>query len=344
MVNVQTGPLAALGQSMLVGANAVFNEVNTNGGVHGRKIVLRVADDAYEPEQTLEQTQQMVHDENVLALFGYTGTPTVTAVLPFLAEQNVPLLGVISGSYSFRQPVTRQLFNMRASYQEETEALVEGLIKKGAKKISVVYQNDGFGLAVLSGVDSALLRRGSVVFSTGSFQRNTVAIRMALSTMVEEPPDAIILAGSYVPVASFIKQARALGLKTKFATVSVVGTEGLLERLGSDGQGMLISQVVPQPSDEGLQIANGCRKALMQQTSEQLTYIKFEACISARLLVVALEKAGPQPTRQTLMSSLESLHAVDLGGLVVNFSADNHQALDHVFLTEIADGKIVKSN
>ena len=66
MVNAQTGPASALGQGMLAGAQAVFNEVNARGGVHGRKIVLRVADDAYEPEQTLVQTMAMVQEHQVL--------------------------------------------------------------------------------------------------------------------------------------------------------------------------------------------------------------------------------------------------------------------------------------
>lgn len=343
MVNAQTGPVAELGQAMLTGAQAVFNEINAKGGVHGRKIVLQVADDAYEPEQTLEKTQQMVQDEQVLALFGYTGTPTVNAVLPLIDEHDVPLIGVISGSYGLRQPILRRVFNLRASYQDETEAIVARLLEKGAKKVAVVYQNDGFGLAVLSGVDSALLKRGAVVHAAGSFQRNTVAIRMALSTMVEQQPDAIVLAGHYTPVAAFIKQVRATGLRPQFATVSVVGTERLMEQLGVDGQGMLISQVVPLPNESELPIARDCRAALQRQSGKQMTFITFEACISARLLVRALEKAGPKPTRKALVASLESMRSADLGGLPIQLSEDNHQASDLVFLTEILDGKLVSA-
>jgi branched-chain amino acid transport system substrate-binding protein len=342
MVNAQTGPAEALGQGMLAGAHAVFQQVNAKGGVHGHKIRLLVGDDAYEPEQTVEQTLNMLQDEKVLALFGYVGTPTVNAVLPLISELDVPLIGVFSGALSLRQPLIRQVFNVRASYRDETEALVAKLMEKGAKRIAVVYQNDGFGLAVLSGIDRALLKRGVAVQSSGSFQRNTTAIRMALGTMVEQEPDAVVLAGPYVPVAAFIKQARAKGLKSQFATVSFVGTESLLSLLGGYGEGVLISQVVPLPGDSALSIASECRADLKLQSDKPMTFVSFEGCIGAKLLVHALDKAGPQPTRQALVSSLEAMQAVDLGGLNISFSADDHQASDIVYLTEIIQGKIVK--
>ncbi len=342
MVNAQTGPAAALGLGMWAGANAVFQQVNARGGVHGHKLKLLVGDDAYEPEQTAELTQDLVRDTQVLALLGYVGTPTVNAILPLVKEFDMPLVGVFSGAMSLRQPLIRQVFNVRASYHDETEALVAKLMEKGAQRIAVVYQNDGFGLAVLSGIDIALLKRGAVVHSTGSFQRNTVAVRMALGTMLEHEPDAVVLAGPYVPVAAFIQQARAKGLKSQFATVSFVGAESLLSLLQGDGEGLLISQVVPPPDDAALAIGHDCRRDLKLQSNAPMTYVSFEGCIAARLLVLALQKAGPQPSRQALMASLEALKAQDLGGLKLNFSAEKHQASDSVYLTQIMGGKLVK--
>jgi branched-chain amino acid transport system substrate-binding protein len=342
MVNAQSGPASALGQGMLAGAQAVFKDVNARGGVHGRKIVLRVADDGYEPEQTVEQTLRMVQHEKVFALFGFVGTPTVNAVLPLLGELEVPLVGVFSGANSLRKPVTRQLFNVRASYDDEAEALIAHLIDADVRKVAVVYQNDGFGIAVLSAVDKALKRGGLRLHASASFQRNTVAIRMALGTMLEQQPEAIVLAGPYVPVAAFIQQARAMGLKSRFATVSFVGTESLLARLGDEGQGTLISQVVPLPMDTDLAIAEECRALLKLHAGDALGFVSFEGCISARLLVAALQRAGPQLTRSALISSLETLGPIDLGGLRLHLSAQDHQASNTVFLTEVVDGRIKK--
>lgn len=342
MVNAQTGPASALGQGMLAGAQAVFNEVNARGGVHGRKIVLRVADDAYEPEQTLVQTMAMVQEHQVLALFGFVGTPTTNAILPLLTESGVPLVGVFSGAASLRHPVRPQLFNMRASYDDEAEALIAHLGRTGAIKVAVVYQNDGFGLSVLSAVEKALRRGTLKLHASASFQRNTLAIKSALAAMMEAEPDVVVLAGTYAPVAAFVTQARAKGLKSRFASVSFVGTESLLARLGPEGEGMLISQVMPFPMDDSLAITRDCRARLRGHANEALTYVNFEGCVTAKLMVAGLERAGPQPTRQRLMDALEGLQTLDLGGLRLRLSAADHQASDLVFLTQVRDGRITE--
>ncbi len=342
MVNAQSGPAAALGQGMLAGARAVFDEINARGGVHGRKISLRVADDGYEPEQTVTETLKLVQDDDVLALFGYVGTPTTNAVLPLLGELGVPLVGVFSGAASLRVPVTPQLFNVRASYDDEAVALVAHLVAHGAKKVAVVYQNDGFGMAVLSAVDKALRRHGMQLHATASFQRNTVAIRMALATMLEQQPDTIVLAGPYVPVAAFAKQARALGMQARLATVSFVGTESLMARLDPAGPSVLVSQVVPFVRDSSHPITRDCGELLQRYAGEALSYVSFEGCISARTLVAALERAGPLPTRSKLMRSLEAIKDLDLGGFRVSFSAADHQGNDQVFLTQIVGGRILE--
>ncbi len=342
MVNAQTGPASALGQGMAAGAHAVFASVNAAGGVHGRRLVLHVADDGYEPEQTVSETLRLVQEHDVLTLLGYVGTPTVNAILPLLAELDVPLVGVFSGAQSLRQPVLPQVFNVRASYDEETEALVQRLLADGARSVAVVYQNDGFGIAVLSGTQRALKRRGVALHASASFQRNTVALRMALSTMVERQPDAIVLVGPYEPVATFAREAQALGLKSRLATVSFVGTDSLLERLHGAGEDMLISQVVPFPGDQRLGLVRRCSEALMEHSGQRLGYVSLEGCISAWVLVRGLELAGPQPNRKALMRSMESLRGLDLGGLGVNLSAADHQALHRVFLTRVQRGQLAE--
>ena len=342
MVNALSGPASGLGKGMLEGAQAVFKEVNANGGVHGRKISLVVADDGYEPDNTVEQTLKMVQEQKVFSLFGYVGTPTTNAVLPLIAELDVPLVGVLSGAMSLRWPVKRLVFNVRASYEDETEALVGHLLQHGAKSVAVMYQYDGFGLAVLAGTQKALAKRGSSVVATGTYQRNTVAIKSGLAAMVEAQPDAIVMVGTYAPVAAFIKAARAAGLKSQLATVSFVSTDDLVPLVGQDGNGVLISQVVPFPEDAGSAVARECSAVLAKHANAKLGFVNFEGCISARLMVAALERAGKNPTRQGLIDALDGMSALDLGGITVSLSRENHQAMSQVFLTQIRDGRIAK--
>ncbi len=344
MVNVQSGPAAGLGKGMKSGAEAVFKAVNAKGGVNGRKINLIVGDDGYEPDKAVDETLKMIEQQKVFSLFGYVGTPTANAVLPIVKEMDVPLIGAFTGAMSLRQPVTKQVFNVRASYDDEAEALVAHFIARGAKTVAVFYQDDGFGQAVLSGTEKAMKKRSLPISAKGTFQRNTIAIKAGLATMLESKPDAIVMVGPYTPLAVFIKEARAAGLKSQLATVSFVGTDNLVSQVGKDGDGVVISQVVPFPADDDLAVTRDCRAVLAAAGGETLGFVNFEGCITAKVLVAALHGTGAAPEREGLVNALSNMKAVDLGGLKVSFAADNHQGSNQVFLTQIRDGKIAKLN
>ncbi len=340
MVNVQTGPASALGKGMLAGSSAVFKEVNLKGGVHGRKIELMVGDDGYEPERAIDETLVMIEENEVFSLFGYVGTPTSNAVIPIVKEMEVPLVGLFTGAGTLRSPVTRQIFNVRASYNDEAEAMVEHFVANGAKTVSVFYQNDGFGKAVLSGAKKALSKRGMSVHSVGTFERNTMAVKGGLAKMVETNPDAIIMVGTYAPLAEFVKQARANGLNSMMSTVSFVGTNSLVNAVGQAGDGVIITQVVPFPYQQDLALVNECRKLVKKHSNVELDYVTLEGCLSAKIMVLALEKAGRDLTRDGLIDALHGMKKVDVDGVMISFAPDNHQALNQVYVSEIRGGKI----
>ena len=342
MVNVQSGPAAGLGKGMRSGAEAWFKTVNAKGGVHGRQITMVVGDDGYEPERAIDETLKMIEQQKVFSLFGFVGTPTANAVLPIVKEMDVPLVGAFTGAMSLRQPVTRQVFNVRASYDDEAETLVAHFLSKGAKSVAVFYQDDGFGTAVLSGTEKALKKRNMVVSAKGTFQRNTLAVKTGLAAMLEAKPDAVVMVGPYAPLAAFIKEARVAGLKSQLATVSFVGTDNLVKEVGKDGDGVLISQVVPFPEDNDLPIQRECRAALAANGGETLGFVNFEGCITAKVMVAALERAGKEPGRDQLVAALHGMKGVDMGGLLVGFNDGNHQAMSDVFLTQIQNGRITK--
>lgn len=342
MVNVQTGPASGLGKGMRAGAEAYFKAVNAKGGINGRKLVLSVADDGYEPNRAIDETLKMIEGEKVFALFGYVGTPTANAVIPIVKEMDVPLIGLFTGAMSLRQPVTPQIFNVRASYDDEAEALVAHFTAKGAKNIAVFYQDDGFGTAVLSGTEKALKKRGMAVAAKGTFARNTLAIKTGLAAMLTAKPDAIVMVGPYAPLAAFIKEARATGLQSLLATVSFVGTNNLVAEVGKAGDGVVISQVVPFPQDDDLAVTRECRDAIAKHNGEALGFVNFEGCLSARVLGMALERAGRGVDRKSLAATLQGMNGVDIGGMKLSFSEQNHQAFDKVFMTHIQGGKIAK--
>ena len=341
MVNVQSGPASGLGKGMKSGAEALFKSVNAKGGVHGRQIKLVIGDDGYEPDRSVDETLKMIEQEKVFSLFGYVGTPTTNAVLPIVKEMDVPLVGAFTGAMTLRQPVTPQVFNVRASYDDEAEKLVAHFLAKGAKSVAVFYQDDGFGTAVLSGTEKALKKRSMAVVAKSTFQRNTLAIKAGLAAMIDAKPDAVVMVGPYAPLAAFIKEARAAGLKSQLATVSFVGTDNLVAEVGAAGDGVVISQVVPFPEDNDLPIQRECRDALAAG-GEKLGFVNFEGCITAKVMVAALERAGKEPERAKLVGALKGMQGVDIGGMKLAFGDANHQAFSDVFLTQIQGGRIAK--
>lgn len=343
MVNAQSGAASGLGHGMRVGADAVFKDVNAKGGVNGRQITLLVDDDAYDPNKAIDATLKMLDEQKVFALFGYVGTPTANAVLPIVKENKVPLVGLFTGAMSLRQPVVPQVINIRASYDDEAEMLVERFVKdKGAKRFAVFYQDDGFGQAVLSGTEKALKKRGLEVVAKGSFQRGTTAVKTGLAAVMAGTPDAVVMVGPYTPLTEFIKAAREAGLKAGLATVSFVGTNDLVKLVGSAGDGVVISQVVPFPDDAGVPVAKECASLLDKyEPGEKLGFVSLEGCITAKAMVAALDKAGATPSRDGLIAAFESIKNLDLGGMTLSLAPDNHQASAVVWVTQIQDGKIV---
>jgi ABC-type branched-subunit amino acid transport system substrate-binding protein len=333
-----SGPASWLGTETRNGLKAAFDEVNAKGGVHGRRIVLESSDDGYEPEKCVDCTAKLL-DGDVFALAGYVGTPTAKVAAPIVKELKVPLIGLFTGAMLLRQPVERYVINIRASYDDETEALAGYLFGKGLKKIAVFYQNDSFGQAGLSGTEKALAKRQSPLAAKGSFERNTIAVKSGLATVMGAAPDAVIVVAPYQPAAQFVREARAAGLKAAIATISFVGTENLIAELGAEADGLIISQVVPPPSGGDSPLAAQYRAALQQSAPRAApTYVSLEGYLNGRVLVAAIEKSGADPTREKLIDAVESFAGMDFGGVKISFSSNNHQGSSTVFLTRVAGG------
>lgn len=338
MANAQSGAAAGLGTGIKAGAQAYFDRVNAAGGVGGRKITLLVKDDGYEPARSAAATESLINADKVFALFGYVGTPTSAAAVPVASKAQVPYLFPFTGAEFLRNPVGKFVFNMRASYFDETEAMVERLIKDlGVKKIALLMQDDAFGEAVKGGVARALFRRDMKIHAEARIKRNSMEIDAGVDAMKQAQPEAIVFVGTYKQMAAAVKKAKATGLKARFLTVSFIGTENFIAEAGADGDGVYITQVVPSPHDTALPIV---KDYLADIKGNNVGYTSLEGYINAAVLVEAMKKAGAEPTRASLLAALESLK-IDLGGVAIQFSAASHQGSKSVFLTRVQDGKAV---
>jgi len=329
-----TGPAQQLGIQMRDGMMLWFNHVNAQGGVHGRTIRLVTRDDGYESDRAAENTRKLIEADRVFALVGYVGTPTSKASLPVFTKAKVPFVGPFTGAELLRTPLNPYVFNVRASYYNETDAIVEQLLTTGSKRFAVFYQNDSYGLAGLTGVQIAVRKRGGEIVATGTVERNTVDVAKAIKAILPKRPDAVIMISAYKSIAAFIKTAKTDGYDGQFYNVSFVGSTALANELGTEGVGVAISQVVPFPWSLSVPVVEEFNK-LAKKAKVDVNFSSLEGFLVAKVSVEGLRRAGRNLTRERFMNALESMHDVDFGGFAVSYSPTNHNGSMYVDLTII---------
>jgi branched-chain amino acid transport system substrate-binding protein len=335
-----TGPAAQLGIQFRDGAKLYFNQVNAKGGINGRTIDLRTLDDGYEPEKTAANTKQFLSDE-VFALFGYIGTPTSVAALPLATAAKTPFFAPFTGAQVLREPFNRYAIHVRASYYDETAAIVKQAAAVGIKKFSVFYQNDAYGKAGLAGVELGLKALNLNLTSLGTVERNSVDVKKAVADILAKQPEAIVQISAYKSCAAFIREARKAGFGGTFYNVSFVGTQALLTELGKDARGVVVSQVMPYPYSPNSPISSEFLEALKvaSANTKDLTpnYSSMEGFVAAKIFAEALRRAGRNASREAFITSIESMQNYQLGGFAVNFGPNVHTASKYVDLTVLTD-------
>ena len=337
-----SGPAQQLGLDMQLGATLYFNKVNAAGGVNGRRIVLKTLDDGYEATRAAENTRKLINEERVFALFGYVGTPTSQASLPIFTEAKVPFVGPFTGAELLRNPVNPLIFNVRASYYDETEAIVQHLTAMSVNRIAVFYQNDAYGQAGLAGVERALKRRNLEVVAKGTVERNTVDVKKAIEAINKANPQAVVMISAYKSCAAFIKEMKKAGSNPNFWNVSFVGSKALAKELDRDGRGVQVSQVVPFPWDGAMPVVKEYRKA-MEEAKGEPGFGTLEGYIAAKVMTEGLRRAGKKLDRESFIKAMESMSDYDVGGFKVSYGPDNHAGSKFVDLTIISkDQKFVR--
>ncbi|MBN2292121.1 MAG: ABC transporter substrate-binding protein [Pirellulales bacterium] len=338
-----TGPAEALGTGMRAGLEACFDKANAEGGINGRKIQLISKDDGYEPDRAIQNARDLIEKDKVFLLIGEVGTPTSKAVVPIAEKSKIPFFGPFTGAEFLRNPCRRYVINVRGSYFQEMEKLVEYLVdKQGLKNIACLYQNDGYGQAGLQGLEKALDKRSMKLAATGTYERNTVAVKGALLKIRKVKPDAVVMVGAYKPCAEFIKLAKKLGMKdTIYCNISFVGTDALRKELGEAGEGCIISQVVLFPWDDSVSMVKEYQETMKKyRPKAKVGFVSLEGYMVGKLFCMALKNVDGEPTREKLIKAIDDTGKYDLGQVTLEYGEDDHQGMDQVYLTVIKDGEI----
>ncbi len=365
-----SGPSRALGIELYRGAMAYIDYANQEGLLGEHRLVLLALDDGYQPGPAIQNTIELVEKDHVFLLFNYVGTPTVTRVLPLLKmyrRSHLYLLFPFTGAEPQRRPPYRDyVFNLRASYLQETEGMVENLLRVGRKRIAIFYQADAYGRSGWVGVRRALAAHGLKMAAEATYHRGdkfSDSFQAQVDILRRSRPDAVISVGAYAACAGFIRDARKTGWQVPIANLSFVDSDNLLRLLKTTAgkelekytSNLIVSQVVPSYEEVSLPAVAEYRRlmdkyrprvprGLGSQSYHPLRYsfVSMEGFLNAKLLVKILSLMKGDLRRSRLREVIESLKNYDIGiGVPVCFGKDRHQGLDRVYYTTVQDGRLV---
>ncbi len=343
-----SGVLGSTGRQMVAGARLYFDSVNAAGGVHGAKIRHVVLDDGYLPEQTVAQTERLLQRDKPVALIGFTGGANIGELFKrrTLESAGIALVAPYTGSENLRGAEVRHIFHIRAGYADEARYIVEMLMTLGMDKIAVFYQNDRFGESGLAGVEKALATRQRKPWVVASYERNTAEVEPAVSKLLQAEPSAIVMISLNKSTAAFARQYRQAGGTAQLFNLSPVDAQELVALGGIDSlHGLGIAQVVPYPFSATLPVIREYQRALKQfgGKDDVPSYAGFEEFIGAKVLVEALRRAGPTPSREQVLAALQAMAHYDMGGFSVGFSPSRRIGSRYVDLSVIGtNGRLMR--
>jgi ABC-type branched-subunit amino acid transport system substrate-binding protein len=338
-----TGPLGDLGQAMHQGARACFAAVNAGGGVNGRKVDLVVQDDGYDVKRAVANVDAFMADKASFALFNCMGTPMIEAMLPKVIDSGIPFFAPFSGALLAR-PKVRNVMNIRASYPDEAEQLVQHLATIGIKRIAIAYQNNAFGKEVYEGARLALDKHKISGATAVTVENNGSDAATAAATLAAANPEAVLVGLAGKPTIDFVKAIRQQRRGLPLYALSIMGSAATLKALGDDATGIAVSQVVPSPGNSVVPVVREFQQAWKAAgVTLEPSHLALEGYINARVFIEALRRAGRNPTRASFIDATWNLKRHDLGGFEASFSEPGKNASRFVELTMVGrDGRFIR--
>ncbi len=337
-----TGAVAVSVNEALDGARLVFDAVNAHGGINGQTIELISLDDKFDPKLAAANAKTLI-DQGVVALFLNRGTPHTEAILPLLAQAQIPLVGPSTGAMVLHQPVNPWVFNVRATYQREAEKVVQHLVTVDMDRIAIVQVDDSFGADAAAGALRAFsaLKRHPVLHE--KYDRSKPDFSAIVPKIVAADAQAVLFLGSGTAVIDGMKAVRAAGSRAQLVTLSNNASGGFVKALGDVAHGVIVSQVFPSVRSLAVPLIKEATDLAHAKGIKALTPAMVEGFAAAKVLVDGLRRAGKPPTRSSLEAALEGMHRVNIGGFEISYSPGNHTGLDYADLSIVgADGRFIR--
>lgn len=339
-----SGPNMKLGMHYRAGIEAAFGVRNNRGGIKGRSLELFSLDDAYESEQAFANANRFVSENNVLAVIGGVGTPTARRIVPVLRTASIPFVGPFTGADFLRNAkLYPNVVNLRASYLDETRMLVKHIVSDlGKSRLGIIYQEDAFGRAVLRDYKLVLESYNIPILGKTFFSRNTHAVHASLFALAKADLDAILVVGSYAANSTIINLANSLGHDYIIGNLSFVLSQELKARINEPNDRILVTQVVPDPRDETLDLVRQFREAVRSLDSEMeyeeiINEVGLEGYILGRFVIAVLERMGDELTRDNFIKMALSSDPIVVDDWIIQFEPGNNAGSRYVRLTDLGE-------
>lgn len=308
-----TGAGAALAQPFQQGAKLYFDRVNAAGGIGGRPIELATLDDAGVPEQAAANTQKLLA-RSPLALFGYYGSPQVTASYKLIKDSDVLLLAPMAGGDEFRGAVYPNVFTLRPGYAEEAAAVMRHAATLGARKLALLHAPDTESLAALESAENTLNGLGANLVFKGAITAHAQALAAK--------PESVLVIGDARGAAAAIRELRGLGFRGPVYGFSNTGESLLAEQLGTAGAGVVVVRGVPRSDNARLAIVRELQADAAAAKLGRPNVYMLEGYIAAQVVTEALRRMGKDISRARLRKTLEGMEDLNLGGFRVHFAGE----------------------
>lgn len=334
-----SGQVAAGVQETSDGAKLYIDMVNAKGGVNGQKIELISMDDKFDPKTAAVNARQLIEEKNVLALFLTRGTPHTEAIIPLLDKHGVPLIAPSTGAMVLHQPVRKNIFNVRATYQREAEKAMTHLASMGITRVAVFYSDDSFGADGLVGAQKGLAAAKLQPVVLEKFERAKPDFGPLAAKAAKADAQAVLMIASGTSVVDGTNALRNAGSAAQVVTLSNNASSGFIKSLGANARGVIVTQVFPNERGANYPMVKEAQE-LAKAKGAEVSPAMLEGFAAAKVLVEGLKRAGPKPDRAKIHAALETIRKFDIGGLEVSFTPEDHTGLDFADLSIIGtDGR-----
>ena len=342
----QSGPAAAWG-AVSTAIDAYFRYINDNGGIHGRQLVLQTRDDGYDPARTVAAVRELIDQQNVFAFVGGVGTANGLAALPLIQRAGVPWVGPASGSELFAQQSNGLVFTTFTDYEVESALMTRHAVTTlGSTSVAIFYQNDAYGQAGRRALEAEVARlQGEgydvTVGDAVSYERGTTNLGVQALRLRGSGSDTVLMFSDPTAAANLVSEFQRLDFKPQMLATVTLLDPGLMANPGM--QGAIFSVFLRLPTvivgeGNGDPIADRIYQEVIIPYAPEIARDPFRALAGvafAQPLVVALEAAGPDLTRESLIEALRSIDGYT-DGLYHSVSfADGYRGNNSVMLLQV---------